>query len=60
MAVSEDIVLKVLELLPTHPSVEALMETDGLKDVRSAEIRAALRVLMERGHLVAGEMFGRD
>jgi len=57
MTDSEDLVLKVLELLPTHPSVEALMDADVLRDVRSAEIQAALRVLMERGHVTAEELF---
>ena len=57
MADSEDLILKVLELLPTHPSVEELMDADVLRDVRSAEIHAALRVLMERGHVTAEELF---
>lgn len=60
MPVSEDLIATVLELLPTHPSIEALMEADALKDVRSADIHAALRILEERGQVRRGELFGRD
>lgn len=56
----EDLIATVLELLPTHPSVEALMESDALKDTRAVEIHAALRTLELRGLVNRGELFGRD
>jgi hypothetical protein len=60
MPLDEDLTAKVLELLPTHPSIEALQEAHALRDVRLVDIRNALRVLQERGHVRAGELFRRD
>lgn len=59
MPANEDLIAKVLELLPTHHSVEELQEAEGLKDVRLAEIRNALHTLQERGQVRAGELFER-
>jgi predicted transcriptional regulator len=60
MVASEQTIDKILQLLPNNPTIEALKETDALKDVPVADLRAALRTLEERGQVSAGELFGRD
>jgi hypothetical protein len=54
------LIAKVLELLPSHPTVEELKQTSDLLDIPSADIMAALRILEKRGQATAGELFGRD
>ena len=60
MTVDEALIGRVLELLPTHPTVDVLITTDELKDVPSADIRAALGVLEERGWTKRRERLERD
>jgi repressor of nif and glnA expression len=58
MSVSEETVSKVFLMLPDCPTVEQLMETGQFYS--SNTIRAALRILEERGHVNAEELFGRS
>jgi hypothetical protein len=59
-AVREELIAKVLELLPSHSTVEDLKQTSNLRDVPAADISTTLRILEERGQVRAGELFGRD
>jgi hypothetical protein len=61
MAANEELIAKVLELLPTirnHDTVDALKEI--LTDETIPDIKSALQILVERGKVTAGEVFGRD
>jgi len=60
MTVSDEIVARVLKSLPAHSSMESLREADDLKDVSHAELSEALNILVQRGQIRAGELFGRD
>jgi hypothetical protein len=59
-AVQEELIAKVLELLPSHSTVEELKQTSSLRDVPAVDIRTALCILEERGQVGARELFGRD
>ena len=59
-AVREELIAKVLELLPSHSTVEELKQTSNLRNISVADISTVLRILEERGHVSAGELFGRD
>ncbi|HEY4357723.1 MAG TPA: hypothetical protein VGN16_18360 [Acidobacteriaceae bacterium] len=56
----ESLIEIVLKLLPDHPTIESLQETDDLRDLPASDIRYALRILESRGKLAPGELFGRD
>ncbi len=58
MPPSEELIGTVLELLPTHPSLEALEK--ALPGVYVSTIREVLGILQQRGQVRAGELFGRD
>ena len=60
MAVSKELIAKVLQLLPNHPTIEALKETTDLTDVPFSDIREALLILEERKKVRGRELFGRD
>jgi hypothetical protein len=60
MAVNEELITKILLLLPTHPTLEALLESDDLTNVRAADIYAAVRILQQRKLVRMSELFGRD
>jgi hypothetical protein len=49
--VSEELISKVLKLLPSHPTVEELKETCDLRNTPVTSIRAAFHVLEERGQV---------
>jgi hypothetical protein len=59
-AVGEELIANVLELLPSHPTIEELEQTGDLRDVPAADIRAALHILEERRQVRTGELFGRN
>jgi hypothetical protein len=59
MTPSEEIIQKIFELLPSHPTVENLKETEDLRNVPATEIREALHILETRGKVIPREMFGR-
>jgi hypothetical protein len=58
--VCEELIAKVLGLLPSHPTVEELEQTGDLRDVPVSDIRVALHILEERGQVRVEELFGRD
>ena len=60
MAISEELIASVLQLLPKHSTIEGLKETNALANVPVADIYTALHILSERGQVRAGELFGRD
>jgi hypothetical protein len=60
MAVNEELITKILLLLPTHPTSEALLDSHDLTNVRAADIYAAVRILQQRKLVRMSELFGRD
>lgn len=60
MAVSEDVIAKILQLIPTHPTLGAVMGANALRDVHTADILAAICILEERGNVRKGELLGRN
>ena len=46
-AVREELIAKIFELLPGHPTVEELEQVSDLRDVPTVDIRAALHILEE-------------
>ena len=52
--ISEEIVVKVLSMLPDHPTVEQLMETGEFDS--SNTVYAALRILEKRGKVQAAPL----
>ena len=59
VSVNENLITKILLLLPTHPTLEALLECDDLTNVRAADIYAAVRILEQRKLVRMSELFGR-
>lgn len=60
MAVSEDVIAKILQLIPTHPTLGAVMGANALRNVHTADILAAVRILGDRGQVNRGELLVRD
>jgi hypothetical protein len=60
VSVSEELITRILLLLPNHPTVEALMGAEALTDVRAVDIYAALRILEDRKLVRMDELLGRD
>jgi hypothetical protein len=59
MSVSEELLTRILLMLPDHATMDALLESDALTDVRAADIYAALRILADRKLVRMDELFGR-
>jgi hypothetical protein len=60
MAITEDDIAKVLRLVHAHSTVEQLRETGDLQNLSTAQIHEALNILVERGQVKSGELFGRN
>jgi hypothetical protein len=60
MSVNEELLTKILLLLSTHPTLEALLDSDELTNIRAADIYAAVRILEQRKLVRMSELFGRD
>jgi len=54
------LITKILLLLPTHPTLESLLDSDDLTKVRAADIYAAVRILEQRKPWRMSELFGRE
>jgi len=59
MSLSEELLTRILLLLPNYPTLEGLLESDALTDVRAADIYSALRILEDRKLVSMEELFGR-
>ena len=46
MAADEDLIAKILQLVPTHPTLGAVMGASALRDVPTADILAAFLASM--------------
>ena len=57
--VDEGLKQKILELLPSHSTVEGLRETEELQGVPKDEIYAALHLLQGEGKVTTGDLLGR-
>jgi hypothetical protein len=63
MAVTEEDIAKVLQLVPSCPTVDTvdcLRETEELQHLTIPQIQEALHILEDRGQVARREMLGRD
>jgi hypothetical protein len=60
MAADEDLIARILQLFPTHPTLGAVMGASALRDVPTADVLAAVHILVHRGQINRPVMSGHN